>query len=428
MCGTGALDKESEMRAVILAIGDELITGCTADTNSAYLGARLIEAGVRPLYYKTLPDDAAMIAGAFREAAFAADVVIATGGLGPTDDDLSRQGLAEALGCGLEEHGPSLKKIEAFFRERRRDMPAINRRQALKPVSAEALENPAGTAPGIRARLGDAVIYVFPGVPAEMKVMYEKHVAPQIAASSDRAIIVKILRTFGMGESLVGERLGDMMRRDRNPLIGTTVSNGVVSVHIRGEYDKSGAGRDFVERDALEIRSRLGKIVFGEGDDTLEGVIVKMLVAGGKTVATAESCTGGLAAKMLTDVPGASDCFAGGWVAYSNAAKESMLGVAHDLLLAHGAVSEPVVRAMAGNAARKTGADYALALSGIAGPGGGTPEKPVGLVWTALSRRSGAAGYETVAGSCVFPGTREMVRVRAAMAALDTLRVSMLEE
>jgi nicotinamide-nucleotide amidase len=408
--------------AVLLATGDELTLGQTVDTNSAWLSARLIEHGVLTAYHMTVPDDQQAIASALQEASCRADLVLMTGGLGPTDDDLARPALAQALGCGLDLHAPSLERIERFFRERGRAMPERNRVQALRPVLAEMLDNEWGTAPGLRARLNRAEILLMPGVPSEMRGMFGRYVAPLLAERAGRVILTAGVLAFGLGESSVADALGELMARNRNPVVGTTVSDGVIAVRIRSEFPTRAEARDRLDATLREVESRLGPHVFGRDGDTLAAAVARLLAGSGRTLATAESCTGGLLAAMLTSVPGASGWFRGGWVTYANEVKTRELGVPAALLAAHGAVSEPVVAAMAAGALRESGADFSLAISGIAGPDGGTPEKPVGTVWIALAVR-GDGEPSVRAERLNWGGDRASIRDRAAKSALNLLRL-----
>lgn len=415
------------MQAIIISIGDELTLGQTVDTNAAWLSARLIERGILTRWHLTVPDDRAAIAQAVCQAAAEADWVIVTGGLGPTADDLTRQALADALGTALEINPGALERIEQFFKARGRMMTPSNRVQALCPAGAECLDNLCGTAPGLRLRIGRAVIVSMPGVPVEMKAMFEQHVLPVLAAQTGRVILTAQLHTFGLGESQVGERLGELMSRKRNPKVGTTVAAGVVSVRIRSEFPAAGAAQAALDATLAEIRQRLGDLIYGEGPTTLPEVVGRLLTEQHSTLATAESCTAGLVGKLLTDMAGASAYYRGGWIVYANELKTGSLGVPAEMIVREGAVSEPVVRRMAEEALSRSGADYALALTGIAGPDGGSPEKPVGTVWIALARRR-AGGIDVRAERFIFPGIRELVRERAAKTALNLLRLQLIAE
>ncbi len=414
------------MKTIILSIGDELILGQIADTNAAWLSERLVERGIVPEYHQAVPDNLAAIVQALKLAAGRADLIIVTGGIGPTPDDLTRQALAAAAGVGLELHRPSLKKLEIFFKDRGWVMSELNRVQAMFPLGAKVLDNPVGTAPGFGMFIGEkgkTKVVVMPGVPKEMKFMFERHVAPILKAGSKKKVFIRKLNVFGLGESLVAEKLADLMRRDRNPLVGTTVSSGVVSVRVRGEFSSGGNGKRAMRATVEEIRKRLGKYIFSEDDESLSQVVGKMLAAARKTVATAESCTAGLVAAMLTETPGSSAYFTGGWVVYSNRMKTDALGVPAGLILKEWAVSEAVARGMAEGALARSKADFALALTGIAGPDGGSPRKKVGTVWISLAQRKPGGGIDLYAEKFLFPGDRAMVRERAAKTALNILRL-----
>ncbi len=373
------------MQAIIISVGDELTLGQVVDTNSAWLSARLAALGVLTRLHLTVPDDQAAIVQAVRSVTELAEWVVITGGLGPTQDDLTRQALAKLEDVPLVLHAPSLARIEQFFKDRGRVMTESNRVQALAPAGARVLDNPQGTAPGLRMAIGRALVFAMPGVPLEMKAMFEQHLAPLIATQAGRTILTHKINTLGIGESVVGEVLGDRMRRDQNPLVGTTVSVGIVSVRIRSDFPTRVQAQTELDRAVRVVKQRLGAAIFSEGDVSLAVVVGEMLHARHRTVTTAESCTAGLVAAMLTEVPGSSAWFLGGWVVYANRMKTAVLGVPADLIAREGAVSEEVVRQMAVEALQRSAGDYVLALTGVAGPEGGSPEKPVGTVWIALA-------------------------------------------
>lgn len=419
------------MQAVILSIGDELVLGQTVDTNSAWLSARLAERGIGTAYHQTIADDRAIIADAIRLAAERARLVLITGGLGPTDDDLTRQALADALGEPLEIDPPSLAHLDRFFRQRGREMPPGNRMQAMRPRTTTTIENLEGTAPGIHAQLGRAMIYVMPGVPREMVAMYTRTIEPEITPfAGDRHVILTTrINTFGAGESNIAEQLGDLMDRQRNPKVGTTVTDGIVAIRIRSEFPDREQAQAKLDDTLAEVESRLGPVAFGRDDQTLQDAVVRLLTHHGQMLVSAESCTGGLIGQMITDVAGSSAAYAGGWITYSNAAKHTQLEVPIELLQTHGAVSEPVVRSMArGALVRSEHAQLSIAVTGIAGPGGGTDEKPVGTVWIALGWRREAGCIDTEARLLQLPGSRDAVRDRAAKCALQLLRLHLLGE
>lgn len=408
------------MNAVLIAVGDELLSGKTLDTNSAYLADRLLRLGIRTDAHWTVGDRADLISRAICDAAELADVVLVTGGLGPTPDDLTRQALADAMGVELVLDKDSLRRIEAFFRKRNYPMAPTNRVQAMLPAGAEPLPNPVGTAPGMAAAVGEAVVFVMPGVPAEMERMFAEQVAPRLPRPSE-AMAHRTLRLYGIGESSLAHELGDLLTRDKPVVVGTTASAGLVSIHLTAHAADADAADARVAERCQMLRDRLGTRVIGTGDDTMSSVVGQLLRSSGRTLATAESCTGGYIGRMLTSVSGSSDYYLGGFVTYANRLKVALLGVPAGMLAEHGAVSEPVARAMAEGCRERLAADYALAATGIAGPTGGTKAKPVGLVFIALAGPDG-----TQVEKQIFTGHRDRIRQRAALAALDCLRLALV--
>ncbi len=414
------------MNAVLISIGDELVTGRTVDTNSAWLAGRLTALGITILAHETVGDDRAEIRHAIDEAARRADWVLVTGGLGPTLDDLTRQALAEAMDAPLELRQAFVDQIADMFRRFGKTMPEQNKVQAMFPVGSKAIANTCGTAPGIQARLHDADVFVMPGVPREMKVMFERDALPQLLArAGGHVTLTETLWTFGQGESTVGEQLADLMQRGLNPAVGTTAQDAKIGVRLLA----TGASRD--EAEALlaatveAIRGRLGALIYGRGEQTLSEAVGSLLREKGQTVATAESCTGGWIAKSLTDIPGSSAYVLSGFVTYSNEAKTSMLGVPAELIERHGAVSARVAEAMALGCRSRTGADWAISVTGIAGPTGGTAEKPVGLVFVGLA---GPEGCHVRAFRLGDHLNRIAIRSRTRWAALNMLRLALLGE
>ncbi len=412
------------MISEIISIGDELVTGQTVDTNAAWLAGRLAELGIRCIRHTTIPDDVDAIRSALERSAEEVDLVIATGGLGPTPDDLTRDALAAALGSPLRLHDESLDRIQAYFDQRRRRMHQANRVQAMIPDAAEPLPNDCGTAPGILARLHRAEVFCLPGVPNEMRAMFDAAVCPRLSLRAAGAPIVRrALHTFGMSEAEVGERLSDLMARGRNPSVGTSADELVISVRVLAAGSTPRESENLLQRDVQEIRARLGEVVFGEAGQSLAHAVAALLIEQKATLATAESCTGGLLAKRLTDVPGSSAFFREGFITYSNEAKRDRLGVPMGLIAEHGAVSAQVAEAMAASCRRIAGADYALSATGIAGPSGGSAQKPVGLVYIALATRRETIVKALRLGETL---TRQQVRDRTAKIALNLLRLSLL--
>lgn len=408
------------MKAVIIAVGDELISGRVVDTNSAYLGEQLGCFGIEVCEHRTVGDRREEIASAIRAAAKSAQVILLSGGLGPTADDVTRHGLADATESELVIDPQCMADIEVFFHQRGRNMADANRVQAMIPSGAEPLHNSVGTAPGLAAKVGDAMVFAMPGVPYEMKQMFAEQVAPRLPKGRG-VILTKKIHTFGMGESDLSGVIGDVVAQPQDITIGTTVSEGLVTIGIttRGA-DTSGCLRR-ISPISAEIRRRLGDLVVGEDSQTMAAVVGNLLGRAGQTLATAESCTGGLLGKMITSVSGASEYYLGGVVAYSNDVKRDILGVSGKILDEHGAVSEQTAAAMAVACRRGHGSDWALSLTGIAGPAGGSAEKPVGLVYVGVC---GADGTEV--HRHVFPGNRGRIRRRAALAAMNHLRLSLM--
>ena len=295
-----------------------------------------------------------------------------------------------------------------------------NKIQAYIPAGAKALAN-IGTAPGIMVELKGKLIFALPGVPMEMKQMFAESVLPQLERlAGGQAVVVKKLKCFGAGESTIAEMLGTMMQRGRNPLINCTASSGIITLHIIATAENKEKAQQMAEKDEKLLRNMLGELIYGQNDQSLAEVVGEKLIRQGKTIAVAESCTGGLLSKLLTDVPGSSKYFACGWITYSNEAKISQLDVHADLIQQHGAVSEQVARAMAIGARNKAGTDYAIGITGIAGPTGGTEQKPVGLVYIGVDSENGCYTEQFL-----LSGNRRFIRLRAAQTVLNLLRLKL---
>jgi nicotinamide-nucleotide amidase len=414
------------MQAIILSVGDELVLGQTVDTNSAWLSQQLAAVGCAVAAHATLPDDQPSIERAILESAERCDALIISGGIGPTEDDLTRQALAAVMNQPLELNETWLKELEKFFKDRGRVMPASNRIQAMIPRGASMVFNHAGTAAGIRASLnGKCDVFVMPGVPKEMKAMFSRDVLPFITQRSGGAVILsRTLHTYGMGESAIGERLGELMHRGRNPSVGTTVSEGQVSLRVNARFASLEEATKQLEGCCTACTSALSDLIYGKEGDDLPTVVGDLLLArpeDDRMVATAESVTGGLLAKMLTDVPGSGSFFGRGWITYEPSAKKELLGVSSGLIKEHGLTSEPVAIAMATGARIEAEAAFGLGTTGLAGPDGGNDRTPVGTVCIGLSWRNGS-----LARTFNFPGDREMIRDRAAKMALTLLRFHLL--
>ncbi len=414
------------MDAIIISIGTELTTGQCLDTNASWLAEQLSDHGARILRHVTVTDNVDHIATCFREAMKEADMVIATGGLGPTPDDLTREALAIALDKPLETDQAALRQLEAFFARLERSMPPANVCQAMRPQGCEILPNPRGTAPGISHSSSSGHFFILPGVPSEMRAMFQQSIEPLIAqlATGARTARSRLL-VFGISEAKLGELLSDLMNPGRSPSVGTSAADGVISVRIVARGESESDARRLLAADVDEVRSRLGDSVFGEGEDTLADAVGSMLLEQGLTVATAESCTGGLIAKHLTDVPGSSGYFIEGFVLYHNSAKTDRLGIPREIINQKGAVSEPVARAMAESCRGISGCDFSISTTGIAGPDGGhPPDKPVGLVYVGLAWEAQTEVRRLLLGDHL---TRDEVRDRACKTALNMLRLRLIE-
>ena len=408
-------------KASIISIGNELLSGQTVSTNASYLSERLLSIGIPVVSSYTVGDDIDAIVRSFNLASTDAELVLATGGLGPTDDDLTRSALAEFLGVELQLQNELLQEIQNFFTNRNLQMSAKNKIQAYIPAGAKALANSLGTAPGIMAEVNSKLLVALPGVPSEMKRMFEESVLPELQRlAGGQAVVVRKLRCFGTGESNIAELLGPLMQRGRNPLINCTAKHGVITLTINAIAEDKDTARQMVEKDVKSLRDKLGELVYGTEEQTLAEVVGKKLSQQKKTIAVAESCTGGCLAKLLTDIPGASGYFTCGWVTYSNSAKTSELGVGADLIEKYGAVSEQVACAMAQGARKKARTDFAIGITGIAGPSGATEQKPVGLVYISVD-----SDNECETKRCLFSHDRAFIRLRAAQTALNMLRLKL---
>ncbi|MBN2018900.1 MAG: competence/damage-inducible protein A [Sedimentisphaerales bacterium] len=407
--------------ASIVTIGNELLNGHTTDTNAAYICQQLLSVGIPVVSVYTVGDDISQIVRALKRAAEDADIIITTGGLGPTDDDLTRRAFAEFLGVELKTDSQLLETIRQFFAKRGLPMPERNAIQAHIPDGAEPIENPLGTAPGIYAKVQNKVLFALPGVPFEMNQMFEASVLPHIQKQGgDKYVIIRKVRCFGAGESVIAEKLGNLMARERNPLINSTVNSGIITLHVVSAGPNKEQAGDLAQKDVEYLHSLLGDLVFGVDDQTLPEVVGQLLTAQKKTVATAESCTGGLVAKLLTDIPGSSAYFTHGWITYSNKAKVEQLGVPQQFIDQYGAVSKQVCSAMAKSAQQKAQTDFAIAITGIAGPAGGSDQKPVGLVFISVCDSKNCRTERFI-----FPQDRVMIRLRSALTALNMLRLAL---
>ena len=432
------------MKAEILTIGDEILRGEIVDSNKAFLSERLLDYDVDCCFQTSVKDVPEDMTDAFRRAVSRSDIVLVSGGLGPTRDDLTAEVLAETFGRELVLDEAALEVIREFFQRVGHDMAENNAKQAWFPRDAEVLANPIGTAPGCALALGpedtgagNAVVFCMPGVPRELKLMMDEQVLPWLVryqagtrsqrsgsgvGSTRESLVVRatVLRTFGVGESSLDDELKDFARGDDVELgFRTSFPDNALRLLARAATAEEAEAK--VQEMTRQIVERLGPIVYSESDEAMEVVVGGLLAGQGKTLAVAESCTGGLVGEKLTRVAGSSAYFLGGVIAYSNEAKTSLLGVPEELLAQHGAVSNEVARAMAEGVRERFGADLAVSTTGISGPDGGTDAKPVGLVSIGIAWEGGSH-----TDSFVFPLDRERHRQISAQVGLDWVRRSLL--
>jgi nicotinamide-nucleotide amidase len=404
--------------AEIIAVGSELLTPLRTDTNSLWLTDRLNGLGVEVRQKTIVGDDDSRLEESIRDALKRSNVVILTGGLGPTEDDVTRKIAARALGRRLMLDDRVLEDIRAKFQHWGRKMPEINARQAMVVEGAEVLDNPNGTAPGMYVEHDSRVVVLLPGPPREMRPMFQNLVEPKLAAKAGGVRVARrVLRVAGMGESAVDERIAPVYTQYKNPQTTILFNRSEIEIHLTAQGKSEAEAELLLDGLAGQIEEKLGDAVFAFRGETMEEVVGLRLAVSGFTLAVAESCTGGLVAQRLTEVPGSSSYFMEGVVTYSNEAKTRLLGVPSELIAERGAVSAEVAEAMAEGVKRRANTDFGLAVTGIAGPGGGSEEKPVGLVYIALSDDA-----HTEHRRIMLPGDRHLIRWRASQAALDLLR------
>jgi len=408
--------------AEIVSVGTELLLGEIVDTNAAWIARKLADIGVDVFHRMTVGDNLARMQAVLQTALGRADVVIISGGLGPTQDDCTREAIAAVTGRPLEADAAAEATLRALFAHRGFTLTANNLKQATVPRGGTLLPNVAGTAPGVLVEHEGRTLIAVPGPPSEMQEMMVRSVLPYLEQRAGAGrLFARRLRLTGIGESAVADAIADIIEGSMDPTVAPYASPGEVTLRLATKGTDEVAATAKLDATEALIRERLPGNVYGRDEETMEVSVGIELRARRQTLAVAESCTGGLIASRVTDVPGASEYFLEGLVVYSNAAKERLLGVPAELLAAHGAVSEPVARAMAENVRTRAGADYGLATTGIAGPSGGTPEKPVGLVYVAVASARG-----TVCQQHTWPGTREQFKRRVSQMALSALREAIL--
>ena len=403
--------------AEILCVGTELLLGDIINTNASYISRRLAALGIPVYRQAVVGDNPERMRQAIAESFSRSDCLILSGGLGPTCDDITKEMVAEHFGLELELNQEALDRMMEYFSSMGRNMTKNNEKQAMAPVGARVLQNNWGTAPGFVIEQGDKTAIMLPGPPIELEPMWRERVEPYLFERSNSVIVSKNIYILGMGESAVEEKLRYMMEELENPTVAPYAGNGECRVRVSARAKDEATASEMCDRQIEEIRkTEVGDYIYGIDVDSMENALVMHLRERGMTLACAESCTGGLIAKRITDVSGCSDVFLGGRVTYANEAKEKLIGVKHETLEAFGAVSEQTAREMARGVRLSLGADVGIATTGIAGPGGGTPEKPVGTVYIAVSTAEG----ETVKLLNLSPKrSREFIRICAATNAMS---------
>lgn len=410
----------------LVSTGSELLLGDTVNTNVSWLAQELNKLGYTIAYQSTIGDNRGRMAEIFRRAAERADIVISTGGLGPTQGDITREVLASAMGREVEFNSLAMTEVQKFFKRVNREVPtAASRREAMLPVGAGVLRNPVGVAPGVTLEGEDTTFILLPGPPGEMKGMFTDSVVPYLQERFGSQGVVKSYRygIYGIREIDLEDRLMDLVKEQSNPTIAFLIKKGYIELRITAKANTAEEAEALLRPWDEIIRNRLGTHVGRSLDIPMEDLLGKNLTVANATISTAESCTSGLVGKTITNTSGSSAYYMGGVISYSNDIKHRVLGVPQELLDTYGAVSEQVARAMAEGVARVTGTDYAVSTTGIAGPGGGSEEKPVGLVWFGVTGPHG-----TVAHKANFIGSREEIRQGAAELALYYVYTYMKEK
>ncbi|MZK49652.1 competence/damage-inducible protein A [Clostridium beijerinckii] len=405
------------MKAEIIAIGTEILLGDIINSNAQYLAQELAALGIDMYYQQVVGDNEIRIMHAFDEAYSRSDIIITTGGLGPTDDDITKEVAAKYFNKELIEDENSTKKIRDYFKFRERAMTQNNLKQGLIPEGATVINNNNGTAPGVIMEDDNKIMIILPGPPKEMKPMFEESVKPYLQEKSDSILVSRVVKILGIGESAVAEEIKDLIDAQTNPTIASYAKDVGVMLRITAKAATKDEALKLIEPIEEEIKNRLGDNVYATEDINIEEVVARLLIEKKLTISTAESCTGGMIASYLINYPGISEVFLEGAVTYSNEAKHNRLGVNNDILNQYGAVSEETAREMAIGIAKTANTDVSIVTTGIAGPEGGTLEKPVGLVFIGVY----VQGKVTIK-KCLFKGDRNKVRLQATITGLDMLR------
>ncbi len=406
------------MRAEIISVGTEILLGDIVNTNTQFLAKELASIGIEVYRQEVIGDNEDRLLGILEEALKRSDMVITTGGLGPTKDDLTKETACKFFNMDLELHEKSLKELEEYFSRMGRKIVESNYKQVYFPKEAIVLPNPNGTAPGAILEKNNKYIVILPGPPKEMKPMYLNHVKPYLIKKGDGIIESKVVRVLGIGESMAAEKLKEFIENGVNPTVAPYAKEEDVIFRITAKAEREEEALKLIEPVKNKVKEILGEDVYGEGEDTtIERVVGDLLIKNNLKISTAESCTGGMIASRLVSISGISNVFLEGAVTYSNEAKVRTLNVKEETLKKYGAVSEETAREMAEGMAKRTGSDIAVVTTGIAGPGGGTEEKPVGLVYIGLYYKGEVFVYKNI-----FNGNRQAVRTKATVRALDIVR------
>ena len=414
------------MIAEILCIGTEILIGDIVNTNATYISKRLSENGFDVLYHSVCGDNKVRLEETVKHAFSRADLVVTTGGLGPTYDDITMELCAKALGLSLHKDENVEKQLYSYFEKMGRKMTENNLKQAYVPDTSTVLMNDFGTAPGVAVEKDGKVLIMLPGPPREMKPMFENQVIPYLSKFSDHVLFSSNVNIIGMGESSVEEKLYDLMTASNNPTLAPYVNDGEVRVRITGRGRNPDEAKDIVSKTVKRVKEILGSVVYDVDSQSVAHSLVKLLSMKKKTISTAESCTGGLVSASITEVPGSSEVFGFGVCTYANEAKMKILGVMEETLIKYGAVSEQTAMEMAEGVRVLSGSDISLSLTGIAGPGGGTDEKPVGLVYLGVSVGNKLYAKKMLLGQHATRD-REYIRKLAVKNALMTAILEIME-
>lgn len=405
------------MVAELISVGTEILLGEILNTDAKFLAEELSKIGIDVYHQVVVGDNANRLKEALKLAASRSDVIIASGGLGPTPDDITKEVIAEFMDEELVLHEESLKRMEDYFKRMNRVMVKSNIKQAMMPENSIVLPNNCGTAPGCIIEKNGIAVIMLPGPPSELTAMYRESVKPYLEKKTGAKLYTKTFHIFGIGESSVAEKFSEMMEKGTNPSLAPYAKTGEVHLRLAVKSESEDEANEILEKTSEELRSELGEYIYSEDGKNLNETVVELLIKNKQTISCAESCTGGLLAKMITDIPGTSEIFNESYITYANASKERILGVSHETIEENGVVSEKVAMEMAEGVRKVSGSDIGVGITGIAGPTGGTETKPVGLVYVAVSTKDGVFAKELH-----LNGNRDRVRYLTCLNAFDMIR------